>query len=55
MHPSLKLHWLGEKMLWNVAYVVNRAAAYVAMSRVQYDKDYLIAGPVCPRHFVPAH
>jgi ATP-dependent exoDNAse (exonuclease V) alpha subunit len=32
-----------------------RAAAYVAMSRVKYDKDYLIAGPVCPRHFVPAH
>jgi ATP-dependent exoDNAse (exonuclease V) alpha subunit len=32
-----------------------RAAAYVAMSRVQYDKEYLIAGTVCPRHFVPAH
>jgi ATP-dependent exoDNAse (exonuclease V) alpha subunit len=32
-----------------------RAAAYVAMARVQHDKDYLIAGPVCPFHFVPAH
>lgn len=32
-----------------------RAAAYVAMSRVRYDNEYLIAGPVCPRHFVPAH
>jgi hypothetical protein len=32
-----------------------RAAAYVAMSRVQYDSDYLIAGAVHPRHFVPAH
>jgi ATP-dependent exoDNAse (exonuclease V) alpha subunit len=31
-----------------------RAAAYVAMSRVQYDNQYLIGGNVCPRHFVPA-
>ena len=31
-----------------------RAAAYVALSRVQYDSDYLIGGVVCPRHFVPA-
>ena len=31
-----------------------RAAGYVALSRVAYDKDYLIAGPVTPRHFVPA-
>ena len=31
-----------------------RAAAYVALSRVAYDKDYLIAGPVSVRHFVPA-
>ena len=31
-----------------------RAAAYVAMSRVKSDTDYLIAGKVCPRHFVPA-
>ena len=31
-----------------------RAAAYVAMSRVAYDKDYIIAGPVSVRHFVPA-
>ena len=31
-----------------------RAAGYVALSRVQYDEDYLIAGRVCPRHFVPA-
>ena len=31
-----------------------RAAGYVALSRVQYDKDYLIAGLVAPRHFVPA-
>ena len=32
-----------------------RAAAYVAMSRVQKDEDYLIAGLVSPKHFVPAH
>ena len=32
-----------------------RAAAYVALSRVQDDKDYLIAGPVGTRHFIPAH
>ena len=32
-----------------------RAAAYVAMSRVQTDEDYLIAGgPLTPKHFVPA-
>ena len=32
-----------------------RAAAYVAMSRVQTDNDYLIAGgPLTPKHFVPA-
>eukprot|EP00435_Cladocopium_sp_Y103_P016199 s3343_g4.t1 len=31
-----------------------RAAAYVAMSRVAMDTDYLIAGKVCPRHFLPA-
>ena len=31
-----------------------RAAAYVAMSRVQRDDDYLIAGRVKPKHFVPA-
>ena len=31
-----------------------KAAAYVAMSRVKRDCDYLIAGPVCPRHFTPA-
>ena len=31
-----------------------RAAAYVALSRVEHDKDYLIGGVVCPRHFVPA-
>ena len=32
-----------------------RAAAYVAMSRVQKDEDYLIAGFVGAKHFVPAH
>ena len=32
-----------------------RAAAYVALSRVEYDHQYLIAGDVHPRHFVPAH
>ena len=32
-----------------------RAAAYVAMSRVQDDKDYLIGGKVGTRHFIPAH
>ena len=31
-----------------------RAAAYVAMSRVQRDEDYLIAGLVTPQHFAPA-
>lgn len=31
-----------------------RAAAYVALSRVEYDKDYLLAGPLSPAHFVPA-
>ena len=31
-----------------------RAAAYVAMSRVAKDEDYLIAGAVTPKHFVPA-
>ena len=32
-----------------------RAAAYVAMSRVKTDKDYLIAGgPLTPKHLVPA-
>ena len=31
-----------------------RAGAYVAMSRVSMDQDYLIAGPVTPKHFVPA-
>ncbi len=31
-----------------------RAAAYVALSRIEYDKDYLIGGVVCPKHFVPA-
>ena len=31
-----------------------RAAAYVAMSRVREDKDYLIAGRVYQRCFVPA-
>ena len=31
-----------------------RAAAYVALSRVQKDEDYTIAGIVSPAHFVPA-
>ena len=31
-----------------------KAAGYVAMSRVKTDADYLIAGPVTTRHFVPA-
>ena len=31
-----------------------RAAAYVALSRVEHDENYLVAGAVCPRHFVPA-
>ena len=31
-----------------------RAGAYVAMSRVSKDQDYLIAGPVTPKHFMPA-
>ena len=31
-----------------------KAAAYVALSRVKTDDDYLIAGKITPRHFVPA-
>ena len=31
-----------------------KAAGYVAMARVKSDADYLIAGPVTRRHFVPA-
>ena len=31
-----------------------RAAGYVALSRLRSDEDYLIAGPVSPRHFTPA-
>ena len=31
-----------------------RAAAHVALSRVQRDEDYAIAGAVTPAHFVPA-
>lgn len=31
-----------------------RAGAYVAMSRVSLDRQYLIAGPVTPKHFMPA-
>ena len=31
-----------------------RAAAYVALSRVATDEDYLVAGKLCPKHFVPA-
>ena len=32
-----------------------RAAAYVALSRVRRDEDYLIAGVVGTGHFIPAH
>ena len=32
-----------------------KASAYVAMSRVQHDKDYLIGGDPKPKYFVPAH
>jgi len=31
-----------------------RAAAYIAMSRVATDDNYVIAGAVTPKHFVPA-
>lgn len=31
-----------------------RAAAYVTLSRVATDEDYLVAGKLCPKHFVPA-
>lgn len=31
-----------------------KAAGYVALSRVEHDDDYLIAGKVTPEHFVPA-
>ena len=30
-----------------------RAAAYVAMSRVKHDKDYLFGGKLDRKHFVP--
>ena len=30
-----------------------RAAAYVALSRVRHDADYLFAGQLTKRHFVP--
>ena len=39
--------------LWLYA-VGCRAAAYVALSRVEVDEHYLIGGIVCPRNFVPA-
>ena len=32
----------------------SRAAAYVAMSRVRLDKDYLFGGIVKRKHFMPA-
>ena len=32
-----------------------RAAAYVAMSRVEKDTDYLLAGNLKTKHFIPAH
>ena len=32
-----------------------RAAAYVAMSRVEHDENYIIAGQVTVQHFIPAH
>ena len=31
-----------------------RAAGYVMLSRVSFDGDYLIAGPVCRNSFTPA-
>lgn len=31
-----------------------KAAGYVALSRVSHDNEYLIAGKVTDRHFVPA-
>ena len=34
--------------------VACRAAAYVALSRVATDEDYLVAGNLCPKHFAPA-
>ena len=30
-----------------------RAAAYVAMSRVKHDEDYLFGGKYTRKHFVP--
>lgn len=32
-----------------------KAAAYVAISRVQEDEDYLIAGSISSKHFIPAY
>jgi len=31
-----------------------RAAAYVAISRVQYDADWRFVGQMAPKHFFPA-
>ena len=31
----------------------NKAAAYVAMSRVKHDEDYLFGGRYTEKHFVP--
>ena len=31
-----------------------KAAGYVALSRVEHDGDYVLAGKLTPEHFVPA-
>eukprot|EP00439_Symbiodinium_sp_Y106_P057127 s467_g8.t1 len=52
--PKVQGMTLPHVTLW-LDHVGCRAAAYVALSRVQKDEDYLIAGLVGTKHFVPAH
>ena len=51
--PKVQGMTLAHATIWLDA-IYCRAAAYVAMSRVQTVEDYLIAGAVTPEHFVPA-
>ena len=52
--PKIQGMTLPHVTIW-LDSIACKAAAYVAMSRVAFDKDYLIAGgPLTPRHFVPA-
>ena len=51
--PKIKGATLEHITLW-LDRVGCRAAGYVALSRVRENCDYLIAGPLTPRHFTPA-